>query len=461
MRKERVCRVWWLAAALALWPAAARALDLSAEERAFVRAQPPVTVCVDPDWAPFEWIDEKGIHRGIAADLARLAASRVGLSLELAPTKDWDESLAASQAGRCRILSFLNRTEKRETWLLFTAPIFSDPNVFITREEHPFIADPAQLSGERIVFPSGTAMEENIRRDYPNLRVLTVPSEAEAIAMVSDRRAEMTMRSLIVAAYTIKGEGLFNLKIAGKLPDYANRLRIGVRRSEPLLRDVLNKGVASISRADTEEIVNRHVSLTVQADTDYGPILRVVGIFAAIAAFGAFHHLRLRRLNRKLERISQTDALTGLPNRGMIDAHLAREVDRAQRHRRDLALVMLDIDHFKAVNDDLGHLIGDRLLVEVAHRIRDTVRGGDIAGRWGGEEFLVVCPETALHEAMAVAERIRAAVAGGNFAAGRAATVSAGVAAFSPGDSVDALLQRADAALYRAKAEGRNCVRTA
>ena len=88
-----------------------------------------------------------------------------------------------------------------------------------------------------------------------------------------------------------------------------------------------------------------------------------------------------------MERISQTDALTGLPNRGLIDLHFAREVERAQRYGRDFSIIMLDINRFKKVNDDLGHLVGYHVLVEVAQRVRIAVRAGDVASRWGARSF--------------------------------------------------------------------------
>lgn len=436
----------------------ARAQDLSAEERAFARAQPPVTMCVDPDWRPYEWIDERGIHRGIAADLLRLVARRVGLQLQLVPTADWQESLAASRAGRCRILSFLNRTAARDAWLRFTAPVFSDPNVFVTREEHRPITDPADLRGEIIVFPSGTAMEERFRRDYPGVRVAIVESEDEALAWVTQRRADATLRSRTVAAHVIRAEGLFNLKIAGELPGYANHLRIGVAADDPVLRDVLDRGVASLSRAEVEEIVNRHVVIAKQDTPDYELVLRLLAGFAAVAAVGGAYHVRLRRLHRELVRVSRTDALTGLANRARIDAELERELERSRRHRRDFAIVMLDIDAFKAVNDRFGHAEGDRALKAVAGAIAASVRMTDLAGRWGGEEFLILCPETGEAEARAVAERVRLAVRSLAFPEGRVHTVSAGVAALQPGDDADGLLRRADAGLYRAKHGGRDRV---
>ena len=434
-------------------------MELSPEERAYVRANPSVSMCVDPDWVPFEWVDEQSIHRGIAADLLRLVASRVGLTLDLLRTGNWAESLEAARAGRCKILSFLNQTPQRDLWLNFTSPVFVDPNVFVTREDHGFIANLADQNGQTIVFPIGTGMEERVRRDYPQIKVLLVGSEDAAFAMVSSGEADMTMRSLIVAAHTIKSQGLFNLKIAGKLLNYANRLRIGVIKGDPVLRDVLDKGVISIGRAETEEIVNRHVSIKVENGIDHTLILKLIGGFAAIALVGGVYHIRLRRLHAELKRVSRTDSLTGLANRATIDAAFAVEVERNHRHERSLSILMVDIDHFKSVNDRFGHQAGDRVLKIVAQAIRSGVRMSDIVGRWGGEEFLVVCPETSSTDARALADRLRLAVRAATSDATGSYSISAGIAAARSDDTTDTLLRRADGALYRAKSDGRDCVR--
>lgn len=441
-------------------PASARAesVGLTPAEQVYLRQYDAVTLCVDPDWAPFESINERGEYVGIAADLLHLVFDRVGLKAELVRTANWDESLEASRTGRCQMLGFLNQTPSREEWLTFTAPIFSDSNVFITREEHPFIADPANLIHETIVFPSGTSLEERIRSDYPNLTVLTCDSEMEAMDMVSQRKADMTMRSLIVAAYTIKKEGLFNLKIAGKLPDYANLLRIGVTRGAPVLRDILNKGIRSITPQEREAIVNRHVSIQVQTGVDHVLIARIVAGFCLVLAVGLYWNYRLKKLYAELERRSQTDTLTQLANRTKINALLHQECDRSKRYGHPFSIILFDIDHFKAVNDELGHLMGDKVLVALARVAQASVRAADTVGRWGGEEFLVLCPETSAGEALLVATRLCGAIKGHAYESGRLHTVSAGVASFVSGDSVDALLQRADEALYQAKREGRDRV---
>lgn len=167
------------------------------------------------------------------------------------------------------------------------------------------------------------------------------------------------------------------------------------------------------------------------------------------------------RLHGELERHATRDSLTGtLVRRVLIDT-ASQELARCHRHGRSMALLMMDIDHFKAINDTHGHQVGDRVLVDFVIRIQPLLRSPDQLGRYGGEEFLLLLPETTQEEAIAVAERIRAAVASPT-ADLPGITVSIGVAANRPDEArIDLLLGRADRALYKAKAEGRNRIAAA
>lgn len=167
----------------------------------------------------------------------------------------------------------------------------------------------------------------------------------------------------------------------------------------------------------------------------------------------------------RLVHIATADGLTGLPRREIILQQLAAEVRRATRHKRALSLALLDLDHFKVVNDRYGHLMGDALLAAVAHALRQSLRATDLIGRYGGEEFLVVLPETELAGARRTAEKLRRAVAEIELPhAGLGpvrTTISAGLASLGEvggltPHSAEALIAAADAALYRAKAAGRN-----
>lgn len=181
--------------------------------------------------------------------------------------------------------------------------------------------------------------------------------------------------------------------------------------------------------------------------------------------------LQLARANRRLtverramERLAQTDGLTELANRRHFDAQLARLLVQAELTGEQLSLVLVDVDHFKDVNDRHSHPVGDAVLRLLAAEVARHCRVSDLAARVGGEEFAVLLPTTTAAEARMVAERLRASVAAldlSGLAAGLRVTLSAGVAASAPGMSPDALVAAADAALYAAKHGGRNRVRAA
>ena len=173
---------------------------------------------------------------------------------------------------------------------------------------------------------------------------------------------------------------------------------------------------------------------------------------------------RIEQLKDELElvrRLVHEDQLSGALNRRGLDDALEREAARAERNDTPLCIALIDIDDFKMVNDSFGHQVGDVVLVHLVAIIRETIRTHDLIGRYGGEEFLLLLPDSRIDEAVAVADRLQRALAGKAVAWGTQklhVTFSAGVAARSAGESNEALIGRADLALYQAKRAGKNRV---
>jgi diguanylate cyclase (GGDEF)-like protein len=166
-------------------------------------------------------------------------------------------------------------------------------------------------------------------------------------------------------------------------------------------------------------------------------------------AVAALVGLRVQALVREVTRLSRVDPLTGVANRARWNEEFAREAARVRRSGGDLAVALVDLDHFKHLNDEAGHAAGDRVLCASAEAWAGALRTGDLIARYGGEEFALLLPQTPLKEALPVAERIRGATPA-------PVTCSIGVAAFEQSEGSGELLARADAALYRAKRDGRN-----
>lgn len=160
----------------------------------------------------------------------------------------------------------------------------------------------------------------------------------------------------------------------------------------------------------------------------------------------------------QVEYLSLTDHLTGISNRRKTEEILSNEIERSSRTGSQLSVIMIDIDNFKTVNDTHGHKAGDFLLKEFASTITRSIRSIDSAGRIGGEEFLIICPETGIHGAVMLAEKLRAAVESIKIESIPPITASFGCARYNAGDSMDKLISRSDTAMYRAKELGRNRV---
>jgi diguanylate cyclase (GGDEF)-like protein/PAS domain S-box-containing protein len=174
----------------------------------------------------------------------------------------------------------------------------------------------------------------------------------------------------------------------------------------------------------------------------------------------AEYQSRLEQAVTQLEEMALTDSLTGLRNKASFEARIDEEISRARRYLLPLSLLMIDIDHFKKINDDFGHPVGDEVLERIADILREGARPSDFIARYGGEEFVLILPNTDAQGAYYVAERMRETVEAA-IPQPRGLTISAGVASLTPGESGRSLLERADEALYRAKNAGRNRVSVA
>ena len=172
-------------------------------------------------------------------------------------------------------------------------------------------------------------------------------------------------------------------------------------------------------------------------------------------------HLSLVLANKKLHQLAETDFLTNIYSRRIFLRFLEAEINKARRYSKAFSLIMFDIDHFKAVNDTYGHDVGDYVLKTTVDIIKKDIRRTDVFVRYGGEEFIIMQPETAIEGAKLCAENTRATIEQNNFDKVKKITISVGVTMFKENDTIDSITKRVDEALYRAKDNGRNRVEVA
>ncbi|QTF91005.1 diguanylate cyclase [Halomonas sp. BM-2019] len=301
--------------------------------------------------------------------------------------------------------------------------------------------------GELVSF---VAVKEDIterRRQQAELALLATVFETGQATLIAD--AEMRIEKVNQAFTDITG--YTDAEVVGQTPKLFKSGRHDAAFYQRLWRSLMEDGhwQGEIwNRNRHGEIYPLWQSITAVHD-DQGRLRHFVSVF---------HNISERKhMEQELERQASRDHLTGAYNRRAFDGALRQAMQQAERDAEPLALLLLDIDHFKAVNDRHGHDTGDEVLRRVAERLAGSLRSTDLLARWGGEEFAILLPGTPLRGAATFAERLRSRIAESRLL-GLSITVSIGLTEYRPGDAAAVLLGRVDSALYRAKRGGRNGV---
>ena len=435
---------------------------LTDAEMAWIKEHESLTYVYDPDWAPFEWKTEDGIHTGIIADLFAILKRNTGLKLEPLNTDTWSDSVELVREGKADMFSAITVTDERKRYLDFTSrDIYSYPAALVTqfddKKVYLDIAKDARLKTVAIVKDSG--LGQYIRRSYPTLNYVEVPSTRAGFVAVIEGNADLFAINTITARYFIEKWYQDQIKIATKL-DYIYELKIGVRKDRaPELISILDKALSTVLDSEQGSIFNRWTHVEKKAGIDWELVAKVSALFLMILAFLVWHNVKLKNLvNQKTEeltRLAHTDTLTGAKNRRKLDTDFSHEMKRAKRNGHGMALLYIDLNDFKNVNDNYGHRFGDLLLQHVAARVINSLRDAEKLYRLGGDEFGVLIPEIASRDQVShAAERLRKVVADVSSFNKQPIRIgcSIGIAVYpDDGENLDTLLVAADRDMYREK----------
>lgn len=445
-----------------MWPVALEQKDdnsgthWSVLEKQYFAENQVIKMCVDPDWMPLESI-QQGKHVGVAADVIRLIQQQLGVPIQLVETRNWEETLSFAKSRRCDILSMAMDTPERRAYLSFTDPYLVTPLVVAAKREALYLADVSKAVDKKIGLVKGYASSELLREAYPQLSFVDIDSVKDGLDQVERGTLFGVGDALNIIGYEIK-RNYPEIKIVGKFEELWY-LGIGVRNDRPVLLRALNNAIKAIPEEKVQAITNKWISVRYEKSANFSDVWKYIPFVILALGIVAFRQYLLKKYNKKLELISYTDTLTRCANRQKIDEVLVYQVNDYQRHESAFSVLLCDIDHFKKVNDQFGHLVGDKVLKQFACLLKNNIRANDLVGRWGGEEFLIVCPNTDSEGAEQVALHLKACLATWSFGEVGAVTASIGVAEYNdPTMTIAELLSRADQALYASKSSGRNSV---
>ncbi len=444
------------------WTGISSEINLTEAEQQWLKAHPGIRLASDINWPPFEYFNEQGEYKGIAADYMQLIEAKLGIEFVRSPREPWHQIVEKLKSRQLDVYSLAMETPARRDYANFTAPYISNAMVIVTRQSVDFVPGVQWLFGKKVALEQGYASHDLIKQQYPEIELKTYADTSSALLAVLRGEAFAYVGNIATTSHILKEEVITGLRISGEIP-LRFELSMGVRKDWPELVGILNKALQSITAQERAAVFSRWVRL--EQPSSSLPLkwivtgLIVVLLFAlAILYWNLLLKRKVKERTHQLEHQAYHDTLTGLPNRSALIAQMEQQQTFSQRNNEKLAILFIDLDDFKKVNDTLGHTVGDELLQSVAHRLKQTLRGSDVISRFGGDEFVIMLSHLhSLEDIESTCLQLLQSMKH-NYPIGQRSismSLSIGIAIYpEDGETVELLLQNADTAMYAAKNKG-------
>lgn len=348
-----------------------------------------------------------------------------------------------------------------------TNPIFNMKIGLATKVDSPFISDISTLNNKKIAIAKGSILNKTLKEKYPMIKFIDTKDLNESLELLSQGKVYATVAKIHALSYKITNEALTNLKISGTLEEKIE-MKLLVHKENKILLNILNEAISKITEQERNIINTKYHTVIYETSKDFSWIYKFVLPLVLVIMFILFINRKLnkeitkrKKIEEELYKVANIDALTNISNRRKIEEIYNKELKRAKRYKRNLSIIFFDIDNFKKINDELGHSTGDMVLSKLSTVVKNNIRIADSFGRWGGEEFIIILPETSKDRAENIAYALKDKIEQSYFDIDRGITCSFGVAKLEETDSPDSLLTRVDHAMYFIKSNGKNGVKVA
>lgn len=446
-------------------------VPLSFKETDWLNNHSKLRVGMLSDWAPMEFVDEDGNPAGVTVDMFNLLSKRMNIDFDISVYSQFDVMLADLQQKKLDLIANVSQREDRKSYAVFSDEFWSIQWAALSRGDAATVVSTADLNGKRVAIYKDYQLAKHLNDAYPQIDVKPVADLRRGLDLLLQHEVDFVIDSVEAASEMLRQTGYMYLRVQvlDDLPSYPSL--IAVRNDYQPLLEILNKGLRSIGQAERQQLYQKWFSFQITQGINKAQFNRMMwqigGAALALLTFFVIWNLSLRkevRLRRQAEQkmrfMATHDDLTQLPNRGLIKERIEQALLQHARHNEILALLFIDLDGFKEVNDLYGHDVGDELLLKLALILKDAVRKSDTVARFGGDEFVVLLTGLLSREdAAIVAEKMLhqlsqpVTLSVGEVKIG----ASIGIAVY-PDDGTDSakLLKVADSLMYRVKQQGKN-----
>lgn len=434
---------------------------LTDEEKNWLSEHREIRIALKHHWKPIEFMSEGQRFKGVSVDYLEMLESKLNIRFIKVSANDATSPIVADMLSSISNIKALDGTKYRAL-----NPIFKFSNAIYTHKDNKSIQHISDLNGKRIAVYKHGQLAKSLSESFPKSTLLKVDIAEEAFEAIKLKNTDAYIGNEIIVDYVAEIQGVNFIQKVGYAPSHTY-ITMAVREDWPLLASILNKSIPAFTAEKIKIVQNWDKSS--KRNNNYRPYL--LSFLAFVVSVVLYRSYKLKQAVKQKELESQKliwnqanfDYLTGLPNRYMFNKKLAEEIKRADRDNTSFALLFIDLDYFKEVNDQFGHATGDQLLISVTQRIANVVRSSDSFARLGGDEFTLILSSLITTKAVqSTANNILKTLEKPFNILGKTLHITSSIgAAIYPKDAKNAaaLIKNADQAMYTAKELGRNRLR--
>lgn len=353
---------------------------------------------------------------------------------------------------------FVYSFEKKEKKnYLLTEPIAQIPIALVTKNNKNFITNLSTLKNTQIGVIENLEIISVLEKEYPNIKFINIDSTEEGITKLERNEIFGLIDNMYTISHKINKDHHNNLKINSLIEQKLN-LYLQVDEKNILFINILNHAINRFSKEDIDTILSNYQFIFYPKEIDFYFIAKIVIPFVLLIAIFIYFNIKLKNqikrrkeIELQLSEFANKDSLTNIFNRRKIEEICEEELLRVQRYEKNLSIIFFDINDFKHINDTFGHHLGDEVLVKISNLLEKNLRATDSIGRWGGDEFLIILPETDLFQCTNIVLDLEEQLKTIEFSESIIVTCSFGIASYEENDDLDSLLKKADESMYHKK----------
>lgn len=445
-------------------------LSLTPEQKSWLQHVPEIKVGLTDNWKPYEFVDEFGNVQGITKDVFDIAEQLTGQKYNFEVYSSWEALMSDFKTGQLDMVANISKSEEREAYSLFTEPFWRSSWAVATHRDMGNFDSITELFGKRIAMVEGYQVLNQIHEKYPQVLIKVVSSLDEAVELLHEGKIDGMLENMVVLSQFMQDEEEVNFKLHIIKDMESDTSRMGVRKDLVLQFEIMEKVVGAITDTQSKAILNKWFKIDLDSGISYQTYWRNISLAiffgTIILSVVLFWNRKLKKeiqlrkeAERLLKHLATHDALTELPNRSLLNDRLKRAIATHGRTQQKMAVMFIDLDGFKDVNDNFGHAKGDELLKQVGQRLAANVRATDTVARIGGDEFVLLVThldeykqcENVAAKVIADIERAYELKIGPVHI-----SASIGIACYpANGKTNDELLKVADDLMYEVKREGK------